>query len=503
MTVVPILDDRALDHRSVDILIVGAGPTGLGAATRLMQLGHADWLMVDSSPAAGGLARTDTTPEGFLFDMGGHVVFSHYKFFDQLLDHAVGESDTCWTTLERVSYVWIKDRWVPYPFQNNLFCLPVDDQVLCIQGAIDAAVFSQTNPSKPKTFDEWILRTLGNGIADLFMRPYNFKVWGYLPSDMQCTWLGERVATVDVKRVIENVLRNRQDAGWGPNAVFRFPLHGGTGGIWKKVCEALPQERVAFNKQLVGIDFDMRVARFGDGSTCSYNSMICTAPLDKSLEWFGRKDLVARLKYSSTHVVGLGIRGRNPHDKKCWMYFPEDNCPFYRCTVFSLYSRYNCPAETTRLRTLLMADGSPVEEADARPGPFWSLMFEISESPVKPVNQSTVIEDTIQGAINTKLIDQSAEIVSIYHQRLERGYPTPSLERDDAVIEGLKLLKAKRVWSRGRFGAWKYEVGNQDHSVMQGLEAVDNILRGSEEFTITYCDLANGRRNEDIVFTKH
>lgn len=35
---------------------------------------------------AGGLACTDVTPEGFLFDMGGHVIFSHYQYFDDLLD---------------------------------------------------------------------------------------------------------------------------------------------------------------------------------------------------------------------------------------------------------------------------------------------------------------------------------------------------------------------------------------------------------------------------------
>ena len=29
---------------------------------------------------------------------------------------------------------------------------------------------------KPANFDEWIQRVMGAGIADLFMRPYNFKV---------------------------------------------------------------------------------------------------------------------------------------------------------------------------------------------------------------------------------------------------------------------------------------------------------------------------------------
>ena len=51
-----------------DVVIIGAGPTGLGAATRLHQHSFQDWLLVDSSEEAGGLACTDITPEGFLFE---------------------------------------------------------------------------------------------------------------------------------------------------------------------------------------------------------------------------------------------------------------------------------------------------------------------------------------------------------------------------------------------------------------------------------------------------
>ena len=71
------------------VLIVGAGPTGLGAATRLQQHGKTDWRLVDCFDEPGGLACTDVTPEGFLFDMGGHVIFSHYQYFDDLIDAAV------------------------------------------------------------------------------------------------------------------------------------------------------------------------------------------------------------------------------------------------------------------------------------------------------------------------------------------------------------------------------------------------------------------------------
>ena len=60
---------------------------------------------------------------------------------------------------------------------------------------------------------------------------------------MQCEWLGERVATVDATRAITSVIQGKEDAGWGPNAVFRFPLEGGTGAIWKAVARLLPKDK--------------------------------------------------------------------------------------------------------------------------------------------------------------------------------------------------------------------------------------------------------------------
>ena len=51
---------------------------------------------------------------------------------------------------------------------------------------------------------------------------------------------------------------------------------------------------------------------------------------------------------------------------KCWLYFPEDDCPFYRATVFSNYSPYNCPQEDVKLRTLQTADPSLSSQVDTQ-----------------------------------------------------------------------------------------------------------------------------------------
>ena len=110
------------------------------------------------------------------------------------------------------------------------------------------------------------------------------------------------------------------------------------------------------------------------------------------------------------------------------------------------------------------------------------------------------MRDTLAGALATGLVSPTTEVVSIYHRRLERGYPTPSLGRDAALARALPFLRDHSVWSRGRFGSWKYEVGNQDHSVALGAEAVDAILYGAPELTLTQPDLVNRSRNEGMVW---
>ena len=65
-------------------------------------------------------------------------------------------------------------------------------------------------------------------------------------------------------------------------------------------------------------------------------------------------------------------------------------------------------------------------------------------------------------------------------RRLEHGYPTPSLGRDAVLAEALPWLREQKIWSRGRFGSYKYEVGNQDHSLMLGVECADNVMFGTK-----------------------
>lgn len=458
----------------IPLLLLGAGPTGLGAAWRLHELGRTDWTLLEASAHPGGLSASFVDSHGFTWDIGGHVQFSHYDYFDRAMDTFLGSDG--WLHHQRESWVWMRDRFIPYPFQNNIRRLPPADLEKCLQGLVE---ITRSPRPRPENFGQWIDATFGPGLAEVFMRPYNFKVWAFPPEKMNAVWVGERVAVTDLARVLHNLVHARDDLSWGPNNTFRFPRRGGTGAIWRACAARLPADRLQLGTRVVSIDLARREAATADGRTFRYDRLVSTLPLTELIRLTGRSELAPLatrgLLHSTSNIFGLGLRGR-PRDElatKCWMYFPEDNCPFYRVTVFSNYSPHNVPDIATH----------------------WSLMAEVSESPDKPVDQATLLEQVIQGALNTRLIERREDLVSTWSYRAGYGYPTPGLHRDAALAELLPFFERHDVYSRGRFGAWKYEVSNQDHSFMQGVEIVERLLHGRPEITVADANHANAKRH--------
>jgi protoporphyrinogen oxidase len=454
-------------------VIIGAGPTGLGAALRLRELGEDDFLIFEAHDHAGGLASSVVDERGFTWDLGGHIQFSHYEKFDEYMNLALSEPQ--WNSHQRESWVWLFKRFVPYPFQYNLHRLPREAMWQCAEGLFDV---TRSGATRPANFRDWILKNFGDGIAEVFLLPYNFKVWAYPPETMNSQWVGERVAVPDLKTVIKGICLHQDNISWGPNNTFRFPLQGGTGAIWRRLAETIPAVHQCYSESVTRVDASARTLTTSRGRTVGYRHLISTMPIDHLTRLMDEPGLAAhgqRLLYSSVHVVGIGLRGQPPEhlQTKCWMYFPEPDCPFYRVTVFSNYSPLNTPV----------------------PGETWSLMAEVSESAHKPVDNGRVVEDVVSGMYATELIRPDDEILSRWHRRLVHGYPTPSLDREAVLSELLPALESKGIYSRGRFGAWRYEVSNQDHSFMQGVEVVERILHGHEELTLSNPDRINSRTN--------
>lgn len=184
-------------------LIVGAGPTGLGAAVRLTELGI-DHVVVDAGDQVGGMATSVRDEQGFTWDLGGHVLHSHFAEFDR----AVDASGVKMNDVARNGWVWLEgsgpQSLVPTPIQQQLAEMPTD-------------LF----PDAPlHNLADYYRNNFGGKLFDEFFGPYNYKMWTAPLEDIDHEWTSLRSGSA-----APNVPRLGL-AGSAPAAAGSFPaLH--------------------------------------------------------------------------------------------------------------------------------------------------------------------------------------------------------------------------------------------------------------------------------------
>lgn len=439
------------------IVIIGAGPTGLGAAYNLSKRGYRNWRIFEKNDYIGGLSASFRDKKGFTWDIGGHILFSSSDRFNRIADELLGDDVL---TFNRESWIWLRDNFVRYPFQNNFHLHPDREMVLeCVLGLVN----NIGRNSSYSNFQEWIYNFFGEGISKHFMVPYNNKVWACPLTSMDYNWIAERISVIDVRNIISNIVNKTDDSAWGPNNTFRYPLYGGTGGLFDKFLPFI-EGRLHKQKNIAKVLNGSKEVIFEDGERTSYDVLISTIPLNELLNKMDKVPealacSVANFRWSGGYIVGIGIKKPCP-DNKNWIYFPQNDSPFYRVTYLSNYSPNMTPGKD-----------------------HFSFLAETSFSKFRDISRDAIVEETIQGLINSRLLREQDRglIVSTYLIEAPYSYPVPFSGRDSVLSDIQSFLSMHDIYSRGRFGGWKYEIGNMDHSVLQGIETVDRILLSEEE----------------------
>jgi protoporphyrinogen oxidase len=175
------------------------------------------------------------------------------------------------------------------------------------------------------------------------------------------------------------------------------------------------------------------------------------------------RDATGGLVSAGGHIVGIGV-DRPADTTKNWVYFAEPDVPFHRVTYLSNYSPFMTPEPDQTL-----------------------FLTETSWSPHKAADPVTIVDDVIDGLVRTGLMTAGDRdlVTARWSCSPARSYPVPTLDRNRALGVIQPWLEQRNVSSRGRFGAWLYEIGNMDHSFMQGVEWVDRVLDGTPEVTWT------------------
>jgi hypothetical protein len=108
-------------------------------------------------------------------------------------------------------------------------------------------------------------------------------------------------------------------------------------------------------------------------------------------------------------------------------------------------------------------------------------MTETSFSDQKPVQREGLEHEVERGLREAGVVAGQPPVASVHTERIEYAYPVPTLERDEALGMIQPWLMKQGIYSRGRFGSWRYEIGNMDHAVKMGVDIARSLVQGVEE----------------------
>lgn len=434
------------EEQRLKTVILGAGISGLSAAYALHGISPQGYSVYEKAPTVGGLCRTQRV-NGYRFDTVSHVLHFRGEETMGLVQQIVGEE---LIRQERSAWIYFQGCYVPYPFQTHLNALPSAAKLDCLSGYLRAWVKRKmTSGREPENFDEWVEQYFGGGIARHFMRPYNQKLWGAKPEELSLDWIRPFVPQTELRQIISNVFsrRNHHDVGYNP--WFFYPARGGI----QTICEAFQSRLtdVHLNQEAVEIDLETRTVQFRSGDRVGYGRLISTIPLPSLIQRARGipeklRQEAAELRWTSLLNLTYCLRRKLPRPFH-WVYFSEPEYPFFRLVFPSNISGELAP------------DGGGLISAEiSNPGP----------------GKEEELEKQVQ-ALLIKLgwIERADDVVGIVRNYFPYAYPVHDLARGERVRRLLHFLQTRRVWSIGRFGAWRYS--SMDDAITEALRIAPAI----------------------------
>ncbi|EAI3994361.1 NAD(P)-binding protein [Campylobacter jejuni] len=163
--------------------IIGAGISGMSLARMLKVDFEVEILEKDS--VVGGIARTKDVDGKPYHVNGGHCFNSK---FDDVLDFVFNTvlSKDKWNFLPRKAEILFKENWVSYPIEFSIKDIDSFNTDLAFQ--ITKEMFSASY-EKGRNLEEWFINHFGPTLAREYFIPYNTKIWGIEPKNMDNVWI--------------------------------------------------------------------------------------------------------------------------------------------------------------------------------------------------------------------------------------------------------------------------------------------------------------------------
>jgi protoporphyrinogen oxidase len=447
-----------------DLVIIGAGPSGLAAAHQAVRLG-AKVSVLERLKVVGGLART-TKFQGSRFDIGPHRFFTKNQEVRELFVEALGED---LLAVPRLSRIFYEDKYFDYPLTplNALFGVGVPASLSMLSSYAMARARRALGEPSIQNYEDWVVDRFGRRLFKTFFKSYTEKVWGIPCTQISAQWAEQRIKRLSLTTAVVNAFFK-----WNGNRVkslvdeFLYPRLG-AGQVYEKMAATLIRSgsRVVTDARVVSMcRQQMRIMAVevedAQGRRCSVEArqFLISAPLTEIIEMIKPEPppevlrASRALRYRNHIAVNLVVDGRSFPDN--WIYVHSKKVAMARIANYANFSA----AMAAR------PEVSPITiEYFCFPGDdLWN------------VPEYVLMEWAKRELLETRILEPD-QILGGFITRSDKAYPVIEFgyEHRIAIIKGW-LDQFKNLLPIGRSGMFKYN--NQDHAMATGLTAARTAL---------------------------
>jgi protoporphyrinogen oxidase len=281
--------------------------------------------------------------DGYHFELGGgHWIFGG----DSVVRRLLSSASELRSYRRRSAVLFLGGREctrdlrnlvVPYPIQENLFALPKEIR----EAALAEILKGAQRDSAASTMAAWLEQQFGPTLCRIFFNPFHERYTAGLFREI--TPQDAYKSPIDKARVRRGAEHENGDAGY--NATFLYPARG------LDVTSEWLAERcdIRYGTAVARLDSRTRAIELSDGRTHSYETVVATAPLNRTVEMAGLAGQVGPADpYTSVMVLNLGVTladtplARNGFH---WLYIPDSHSGFHRIGYYSNVDALFLPEE--------------------------------------------------------------------------------------------------------------------------------------------------------------
>lgn len=312
----------------VKYLILGAGPAGLTFANMLKQRGEESFLVLEKETEAGGLCRS-VMVDGSPFDIGGgHFLDVRRPKVNEFLFRFMPKEE--WRLFERDSRIVIGTQEIGHPLEANIWQLELESQVRVLSSIARAGCNS--GAPMPEKFRDWIIWKLGDRIADMYMLPYNRKMFADELDELGTYWL-EKLPNVSFEDTLRSCLTHKAYGQQPGHASFYYPEKYGYGELWLRMADAVAP-KVQYGVKVTGLDCDKRRISAEDGRCFEAETIITTIPWNCFENLSGMpQDIQASIRQLKFSAIETRYIPEQLDTRAQWLYIPDEEKPYHRILV--------------------------------------------------------------------------------------------------------------------------------------------------------------------------